>query len=370
MPEMHACIEDCPLLAEFVLREHGNMEALDDKTAAANRPVKTDNRRRTLTLLAPGLGVAVGGAVVAIGITLLVRGLSPLLVAIAIGLAARNLGLLPERLTAGLTVASRVPLRLGIVVLGLQLSLQDLAGLGWGIPILAAVVVAGGIFGTLGLGRILKVPTRQSLLVACGFSICGAAAVAGVQGVLDADEEETVTAVALVVLFGTLMIPSIPLLAGLLGLPSDAAAVWAGASIHEVAQVVAAGGIIGGTALATAVTVKLARVLMLAPTVAILSWRQRRSGAVAGKKRPPIVPLFMIGFMVMVLLRSTLPVPTDVLAAATTIQSFLLATAMFALGTSVRLKTLLKRGGRTLALAGGSTAIVCALGLAGALIIT
>lgn len=346
------------------------MEAIDDTTTTlAVRPARSRIVLDSFRVLSPGLAVAVGGAIVAIAITSVLRGLSPLLVAIALGLAARNLGLLPERLTAGLTIASRVPLRLGIVVLGLQLSLQDLATLGWGIPLLAVAVVAIGILATVGLGRLLKVPSRQTMLVACGFSICGAAAVAGVQSVVDADEEETVTAVALVVLFGTLMIPSVPLLASLLALPNDVAAVWAGASIHEVAQVVAAGGIIGGSALATAVTVKLARVLMLAPTVAILSWRQRRAGTVTGKKLPPIVPLFMIGFIVMVTLRSTLPIPTEALGAAGSIQAFLLAAAMLALGTSVRLKALIRRGGRTLALAGGSTAIVCALGLAGALLV-
>jgi uncharacterized integral membrane protein (TIGR00698 family) len=346
------------------------MEALDDtKTTPAVRPHRSRLILDSFRVLSPGLAVAVGGALVAIGVTALIRGLSPLLVAIALGLAARNLGFLPERLTAGLAVASRVPLRLGIVVLGLQLSLQDLGKLGWGIPLLAVSVVAIGILATVGLGRLLKVPSRQTMLVACGFSICGAAAVAGVQSVVDADEEETVTAVALVVLFGTLMIPGIPVLVSLLGLPTNVAAVWAGASIHEVAQVVAAGGIIGGTALATAVTVKLARVLMLAPTVAILSWRQRRAGTGTGIKRPPIVPLFMIGFIAMVILRSTLPVPAEALATASSIQGFLLATAMLALGTGVRLKALIRRGGRTLALAGGSTAIVCAVGLVGALLV-
>ncbi|QQQ64403.1 YeiH family protein [Paenarthrobacter ureafaciens] len=345
------------------------MEALKNTTTPAVRPAKSRIALASFRVLSPGLAVAFGGALVAIAVTLLIRGLSPLLVAIALGLAARNLGLLPERLSAGLTVASRVPLRLGIVILGLQLSLQDLAALGWGIPLLAVAVVAIGILGTVGLGRLLKVPLRQTLLVACGFSICGAAAVAGAQPVVDADEEETVTAVALVVLFGTLMIPSIPLLASLLGLPNDVTAVWAGASIHEVAQVVAVGGIIGGSALATAVTVKLARVLMLAPTVAILSWLQHRAGTGTGKKRPPIVPLFMIGFIVMVILRSTLPIPAEALGAAATIQSFLLTAAMLALGTSVRLKALIRRGGRTLALAAGSTAIVCAVGLAGALLV-
>lgn len=319
--------------------------------------------------LGPGLAIAALGSVAALVIAALIPGLSPLLVGIVLGLAARNFGLLPDRLAAGLAVAARVPLRLGIVVLGLQLSLRDLAALGWGIPVLAAAVVATGIVATIGIGRALGVPARQALLIACGFSVCGAAAVAGVESIVDADEEETVTAVALVVLFGTAMIPVLPLLAGVFGLAPHVAAIWAGASIHEVAQVVAAGGILGGGALAVAVTVKLARVLMLAPVAAVLSWQRRRSGELLGAKRPPIVPLFVVGFLLMVMLRSAVPVPTEVLGAASWVQSFLLTTAMLALGAGVRLGALLRRGGRTVALAACSTAVVGAVGLAGAALI-
>jgi uncharacterized integral membrane protein (TIGR00698 family) len=318
----------------------------------------------------PGLVAAGVGAALALGIADLVPGLSPLLVGITLGLVVRNLGLLPERLTPGLGIAARVPLRLGIVLLGLQLSLGDLTALGWGIPVLAATVVVVGILGTLALGRLLRVPRRQALLVACGFSICGAAAVAGVESVVQAEEEETVTAVALVVLFGTLMIPTVPLLAGLFGLPHSTSAVWAGASIHEVAQVVAAGGIIGGGALALAVTMKLARVLMLAPVAAVLSARARRMGGHAGGDRPPLVPLFVVGFVALVAVRSVVPVAAPVLGGVSWVQTYLLTTAMVALGAGVRLRSLLARGGRAVALAAGSTAIVGVVGFCGALLVS
>lgn len=323
-------------------------------------------RRASLRRLGPGLAVALVGAAAALPVASLVPGLSPLLLAIVLGVVARNAGLLPERFSAGLAFAGRVPLRLGIVVLGLQLSLRDLAALGWGIPVLAFAVVTTGILATVLLGRLLRVPPRQALLVACGFSICGAAAVAGVESVVEADEEETVTAVALVILFGTLMIPTLPLVAGLLGLDARTGGVWAGASVHEVAQVVAAGGLLGSGALALAVTVKLARVLMLAPVAAVLSWRQRRAG-VEGGKRPPLVPLFVLGFLALVVVRSLVDVPAAVLGGAQGVQTFLLTTAMLALGAGVHVRSLLRRGGRTLALAVGSTFVVGAVGLAGAL---
>ncbi len=293
--------------------------------------------------------------------------LSPVLLAIAAGALARNLGWLPDVLTPGLEVAARRVLRIGIVLLGLQLSLQELGALGWGVPVLAVTVVGVGILSTLALGRALRVGRKQSLLIACGFSICGAAAVAGVERSVGADDDDTVTAVALVVLFGTAMIPLLPWLSGVLGLSSAASGIWAGASIHEVAQVVAAGGIIGGSALAVAVTVKLARVLMLAPVAALLSWRT--GDGREGRRRPPLVPLFVLGFLLMVAARTWLPIQAEVVDSASLLQRFLLTAAMFALGCGVRLRSLLRRGLRPVILAAGSTAVVGITGLLGALLI-
>lgn len=323
----------------------------------------------------PGLLLAGAVALVACVISHLAPGVSALLIAIIVGVVARNAGILPRTSDPGLGYAARVPLRLGIVLLGLQLSLPELFARGWGVPLLAVLVVGVGIVGTLGLGRLLGVERRQALLVACGFSICGAAAVAGVESSVDAREKETVTAVALVVLFGTLMIPLIPGLGALLGLSADQTALWAGASVHEVGQVVAIGGLLGGGALGLAVSMKLARVLLLAPVAAILGARSRAlapEGDVrqdAAPKNPPMIPLFLVGFIIAAVVRSILPVSHEVLALASSAQEFLLSAAMFALGAGVHVKALLSGSGRLLALAVGSTVLVAALGLGGALVI-
>lgn len=304
------------------------------------------------------------------GINQALPGVSALLIAIVLGAVLVNVaglrGGIPASLLPGLAVASRRFLRLGVVLLGLQLVLSDIAALGWPMVMGVVAIVGGTIGATLLMGRWLRVDPSQSLLIAGGFSICGAAAVAGVDGVLAKRKEtETATAVALVVLFGTVMIAVMPMLTGLLGLDAHTAGLWTGGSVHEVAQVVAAAGIIGPEALKVAVVVKLARVLMLAPVLAVISWRQRAEIAASprtDRKLPPLVPLFVIGFIAMVAIRSLGVLPSPVLDAAKLTETWLLGSAMFALGTSVHWAVLRRAGGRPVLLAGLATLVVTGLG--------
>ncbi|SLN02072.1 Putative membrane protein YeiH [Brachybacterium faecium] len=320
----------------------------------------------------PGILLSLGVAAASILLSRVLPGVSALIIAIVIGIVVANVTALPAALAPGLSIAAKKLLRAGIVLLGLEVVLGDLLGLGAPMLAVVVVVVTGGILGTLALGRALGVDRGLTLLVACGFSICGAAAVAAAAGVTDPDEEHeenTITAVALVVLCGTLMIAAVPAVAALLQLDTETGGLWAGASIHEVAQVVAAGGALGGAALTLAVIVKLARVLMLAPVMAVLSLQQRRRGAGDGK-RPPLVPLFVLGFLAMVLLRSLAPLPESVLEPASLLQTGLLAAAMFALGTGVKVRNLLQVGPRPLALAGLSTVLVAAIALGGVILVS
>ena len=320
-------------------------------------PITTRRGSYALKKYSPGLLLCAVAVAIAMTVNVFLPGVSPLIVAIVLGIALTNVVRLPESTAPGLTLASKKLLRLGIVFLGLQLVLSDIVSLGAPMLVVIVCIVAGGIFGTILIGRLMKMRSAQVLLIACGFSICGAAAVAGV---------DVVTAVALVVIFGTLMIPAIPLLGQLLGMEPELNGMWAGGSIHEIAQVVAAGGIIGGGALAVAVIVKLARVLLLAPIVAILSIRQRRSGNVKpNEKRPAIVPLFIIGFLVMIVLRSTLDLPEGLIHAGSLAQTALLSAAMFGLGCGVKIRNLIRVGARPFILAAASTILVTGIALAG-----
>lgn len=316
----------------------------------------------------PGVLLALAAAGASLIVTMLVTGVSALLVAIVLGIVTRNLVRLPAVLEPGLGLAAKSLLRVGIVLLGLQLGLGDILALGPGMIAVVVAIVGSGLGATLLIGRALGVSATQRLLIACGFSICGAAAVAAADGVIETeDEEEVVTAVALVVLFGTLMIPVLPVAGTALGLGDAATGKWVGGSLHEVAHVVAAGSALGSSGLAAAVVVKLARVLLLAPVLTVISLRRRRTmrTTAAVGTRPPVVPLFVTGFLAMVLVRTSGLVPDGVLETTAHLQTVLLASAMFALGTGVRVSMFRRVGFGPVVLAAASTLVVTGVALVG-----
>jgi uncharacterized integral membrane protein (TIGR00698 family) len=313
-----------------------------------------------------GLGIAALGGAAALGVHARVPALSPTLVGIVLGIAASVVlpGAVSGPARPGLRIASRQVLRVGVALLGLQLLLPEIVALGWPMLVVIAGVVLFGIAGTLCLGRLLGVPAERALLVACGFSICGAAAVAAVEGVRESKDEDVATVVSLVVVFGSVVMLALPVGAIAVGFSPMAAGAWSGASIHEVGQVVVAGGLVGGAALQVAVAVKLGRVLMLAPVLAVISLRSRRTASV----RPPLVPGFVLAFVALACVRTFLPVPGPVLDVAGVVQAGALAAAMFALGCGVDVSALRRTGAPVLALAGAATVLVALLGLPAAFV--
>lgn len=312
----------------------------------------------------PGLAVAAAAAALAWLVHLAVPAVPLLTLAVAAGIVVAQVSLAREALDGvlrpGLAVASRTLLRAGIVLLGLKLSLVDIAGLGWvGIATTVGVVVLA-FAGTWALGRALGLPGREPLLMASGFAICGASAIGAMAAATRARDEEQAHPVALVTLCGTLAIAVLPALWHPLGLTATGFGHWVGAGVHDVGQVVATAQVAGTAALAVAVVVKLTRVLMLAPMVAIAAAIERRRSTDAGR-RPAIVPLFIAGFLAAVLVRTFVDVPEPVLAAADLVQTTLLAMALFALGTSVRVAALLHTGWRAAAVGLASWVLVAAL---------
>ncbi|WP_051829973.1 MULTISPECIES: YeiH family protein [Streptomyces] len=339
---------------------------------------------------APGLLLAALGVAAAVGVHAVVPAVPKLTAAVVLGMAAAHLpGLRPVVrgvARSGLSTAGKRLMRLGIVLLGLKLSLDDVLGLGWATVAMVLAVVAATFAGTLWLGRRLGLPGDQPLLVATGYSICGASAIGAVSQAAGSEEEDVAASVALVTLCGTLAIAVLPLLQQPLGLGEVEFGRWVGASVHDVGQVVATAQTGGVGALREAVLVKLMRVVLLAPLVAGVAVVVRRNlrGAAAGSgggsggaensvkagSRPTIVPLFVAGFLAMIVLRTTGVLPERALGLAGDAQELLLAAALFGLGSAVHLPTMIRTGGRIALLGLGSWVVVAGASYAGVLITT
>lgn len=313
----------------------------------------------------PGFVLVTAVAAGAWAAALLVDDLSPLVAGIVLGAVVSNTVGLPSVCAVGTAVAGRWLLRLGIVVLGLRLSLGDLAALGPAGLVVVVAVVTITFVGTRWVARRLGLSDDLGLLIATGYSICGASAIAAMDGVVRADEEEVAYAISLVTLFGTLSIVTLPLLASLAGVDGATFGTWVGGAVHDVGQVLATAAHGGDRAIEAATVVKLTRIVLLAPLVAIVAVRaRRRTPTVAGEQRPPIVPVFVVGFLAAVVVRSLGLLPPSALDVAVTIEKLLLTGALVALGMAVDVRRLRRLGGRPLAV--GTVAWVLVAGSAAA----
>ena len=348
----------------------------------------------------PGIALCAAVAVAATAVNTVLPLVSAMLVAILVGLLARNLGLIPVLAEPGLKVTARTVLRAGVVLLGLRLSVPAVLSLGWGAIGVIVATVTCVYLATLWAGRLLGVPRATTILTATGTAICGAAAVAGMSAVVrprdddgeqaESVEEAAATAIASVTLFGTVAILVLPLLVSALDLGAVPAGVWVGAGVHEVGQVVAAAGLVSTAALDVAVVAKLGRVVLLAPLVAVVGVLESRRAArllaqrtaaeevgqvlrgepVSHRAGAPVVPLFVLGFLAAVVLRSLLEgsVP-EVFSAASTLAGFLLTMAMCAMGAGVNLRRLARSGGRALLLGALAGVVSALVSLAGVLVL-
>lgn len=305
-------------------------------------------------------GVTAGLIVVAVATAVgqvvgwLVPAASPLVVGVLLGIAWRAaFGPIPL-LGPGFRFAASWLLRAGVMLLGLRLAVDQIVH--FGLPVLAVLLVSvlGAFLATRWFGRLFGLSPERSLLVATGVSICGASAVAAANPVAGGDEEDVATAVTAVTLLGTLAIGVYPLVGLVLRVPDTGFGLWTGASVHEVGQVVAIGAAAGPAVLQIAVVVKLARVALLAPLVAAVGLSRRGTGA-----RPPLLPWFVVGFVVLAAVRTLWPVPEAVLSTSDRLASILLCAGMFGLGSAVDLRSVVRAGGPAVA-AGGLGSVVLA----------
>lgn len=267
-------------------------------------------------------------------------GISPLIVGILLGALFAN-GLrqpVPQSWHPGVTFSARTLLRVAVALYGFRLTMQDMVAVGAegfaaALVMLASTFALGAVVGI----RLLRIPAPLALMVAAGSAVCGAAAVLATEPVVRGKSHEGAVAVGTVVIFGTLAMLLYPLAqaSGLLGLDAATYGLFAGSSLHEVAHVVAAGRAIGPEAAATAIIVKMLRVLMLAPLLVLVGLVLARRGQ-GGRGRAPF-PWFAVGFVACVALNSSGLVPPALVSLINSLDLFALTMAMAALGLETHL---------------------------------
>jgi len=269
--------------------------------------------------------------------------ISPLIIGIVIGMFYANTlrSHIPKEWVPGIVFCSKQLLRFAIILYGFRITFQQIAEVGMaGLVVSVVMLTTTFILGWWAGVKIFKLDRDTSILCASGSSVCGAAAVLATEPVLNAEPYKSAVAVGTVVLFGTIAMFTYPALykAGILDMDPATYGIYVGGTIHEVAQVVAAGGAIGGVAADNAVIVKMTRVMMIAPLLIILGLivaKDAKNGAGEGKKFKISIPWFAVWFIVMAGINSMISdieAVKPIISAINEFDTFLLTMAMTALG--------------------------------------
>lgn len=286
-----------------------------------------------------------------------------MLMALLLGMAFTFLAEADTTTALGVEFSAKKLLRFGVALLGLGITVQQIAEAGMGV----VLITLSGVALTIAAGVALAKATGRSipfgLLTGGAVAICGASAALAISSVLPKDERDlerdTVFTVIAVTALSTIAMIVYPIIGSALGLSDHLMGVFFGATIHDVAQVVGAGYSVSDEAGATATFVKLLRVALLVPVVVLLSlaFANRRAPGQGG--RLPI-PFFVIGFAALVMIGSAGIIPPVVTAFLLELSRWCLITAIAALGMKTSLKKLGEVGGRAIALVCGLTVLLAA----------
>lgn len=296
-------------------------------------------------------------------------GAPAMLLALLLGIAMNFLAAEP-RCAAGVAFTSKTLLRVGVALLGVRISADMISALGWEV----IGLVVGGLVATIAFGlaasRLFGFRYRFAFLSAGAVAICGASAAMAIAAILPKDErsdDRLVFTVVGVTVLSTVAMILYPLISSAFGFDELTAGIFIGATIHDVAQVVGAGYSISETAGDTATLVKLLRVVMLAPVVVLgaLAIRALAERAEPGEARPPLVPVFVLGFIGLALLNSFGLLPDLAVSVASDISRWLLLTAIAAVGLKTVPGEVLKVGPAAAALLVAETLFLGAIVIAG-----
>lgn len=282
--------------------------------------------------------------------------LSPLTLAILLGILIGN-SFYPKiavNIASGIHFAKQTLLRLGIVLYGFRLTLQDIGNVGVNAVLTDAVMLISTFFITLWLGiHYLKMDKNTVYLTGAGCSICGAAAVMATGPVIKAESHQISVAVAVVVIFGTLSMLLYPVFYSYVWniMSPHQFGIYIGSSVHEVAQVYAAGGNISPEVADTAVISKMIRVMLLAPFLLALSWALVKNSNNPQRNKINI-PWFAVFFILVAVFNSFSLLPKDLVNLIVEIDGLLLIAAMTALGLTTHIRAIKQAGVKPLILGG------------------
>ncbi|WP_036718576.1 YeiH family protein [Paenibacillus harenae] len=288
-----------------------------------------------------------------------------LVIAILLGTAVRAWLGVPKRIEGGIAFSGRKLLRFGIILLGLRLDLTDIVQAGPNVFSIAVIHIVFTFFLVYNLAKWLGIDKKLGMLTACGTAICGAAAVVAIAPLMKAKEHETAISAATVAFLGTVFTLIYIILYPVLGLSDAGYGIFSGATLHEIAHVVAAAAPGGREAVELAVIVKMSRVALLVPAALLIGLWHRRSEAEKGRiswKSLPI-PWFIVGFLAMSGVHTLGIVPAEATELLILAAYFLIAMAMAGLGLSVDLVLFGRLGKKTFAAGLIGSAALTGLGL-------
>jgi uncharacterized integral membrane protein (TIGR00698 family) len=312
-----------------------------------------------------GVALCAGIALCAFALRLIpgVATLSPLILSIMLGIVFQNLVGTPAAARAGVGFAMRRILRLGVMLLGFQLTLMQIVDVGLTGVAIIMVCLIGCFFFTIAAGRLIGVEAKLAELIAAGTSICGASAVIATNIVTEAPDEDVAYAVVCVTMFGTIAMFVYPLLPGLLHLAPRSYGLWTGASVHEVAQVVAAAYQDGKVAGDYGTIAKLTRVIMLVPMVLGLGAMASGNHHHTTMRKSIPIPYFILGFLAAMIVNSMFVIPPLPKTVLVTAAAFLSSVALAALGLATDFAKLRAKGTKPLMLCGAATLFIAGLSL-------
>lgn len=294
--------------------------------------------------------------------------ISPLFLSMVFGLVLVNVGGWSKQGKEAATFAARKCLRLGVVLLGFQISIDKFIEVGPRGLLAVAIIVAGVFLGLRFFAKRAGLSDSLSTLIAGGFAICGATAIAAISSTRKSEERDVSYAVALVALCGTLSVFVIPGMAHIFSLGDATAGAWIGAAVHDVGQVIATASLMSPEALDSAVIVKLTRVVLLIPLILLLA---SRSGTGEKKSLRTATPTFVIAFVICALVVNALSLPDTAMTAGKELSKILLSLGLFGMGLGVKWASIKALGSKPLlvglvawvACGGFALAVITAVGL-------